>query len=180
MQSFVPVPISRKRPDLEKQDRSKIKLSSELAQTVRARRRTQAGLASHRLFQTLPAAARAHVFLTLILFSLVDAFGTHQEHALARNGILSSALPTFNAFWAWLWMTKPKPLPSFTLKDRSSYSAICRLSVCLSSPNRPSMLWLGRLNLMLESRQRLSRTRQVGRTLIRPQRSVPLVQRWAV
>jgi len=41
------------------------------------------------------AAARAHVFLTLILFSLVNAFGTHRGPALARNGIRRQRLTDF-------------------------------------------------------------------------------------
>jgi DDE family transposase len=43
------------------------------------------------------AAARAHVFLTLILFSLVNACCTHRGRALARNGIRRQRLADFQS-----------------------------------------------------------------------------------
>ena len=46
--------------------------------------------------RTLPA-ARAHVFLTLILFSLVNAFGAQRGKALAQNGIRRQRLADFQS-----------------------------------------------------------------------------------
>jgi hypothetical protein len=43
------------------------------------------------------AAARAHVFLTLILFSLVNAFCTHRGRTLARHGIRRQRLSDFQS-----------------------------------------------------------------------------------
>jgi hypothetical protein len=43
------------------------------------------------------AAAQAHVFLTLILFSLVNAFCTHRGRTLAQNGIRRQRLADFQS-----------------------------------------------------------------------------------
>jgi hypothetical protein len=43
------------------------------------------------------AAARAHVFLTLILFSLVNAFCSHRDKALVQNGIRRQRLTDFQS-----------------------------------------------------------------------------------
>jgi hypothetical protein len=43
------------------------------------------------------AAARAHVFLTLILFSLVNAFCSHRDKALVQNGIRQQRLTDFQS-----------------------------------------------------------------------------------
>jgi hypothetical protein len=63
------------------------------------------------------AAARAHVFLTLILFSLVNAFCSHRGQALARNGIRHQPLTEFQSLLVMVVDDETESFAFFQLEE---------------------------------------------------------------
>jgi hypothetical protein len=76
------------------------------------------------------AAARAHAFLTLILFSLVNAFCSHCGRALARNGIRRQRLSDFQS------------LLVMVVDDDTETFAFFQLEELLILLGHPPALWL--------------------------------------
>jgi hypothetical protein len=63
------------------------------------------------------AAARAHVFLTLILFSLVNAFCSHRGQALAHNGIRRQRLAQFQSLLVLVLDDETESFAFFQLEE---------------------------------------------------------------
>ena len=63
------------------------------------------------------AAVRAHVFLTLILFSLVNAFCSQRGQSLAKNGIRRQRLSDFQSLLVMVIDDQSQPFAFFHLEQ---------------------------------------------------------------